>query len=148
MKHILKNKGLLIGGAVAIVVIIILVIVVVALVKKKKAETVKLPKDTIWGAGLTDEESDTIVRIANELYKDMKGWNISPFDRNHQIYYEYSTTSDKIFVAVANYFAEKYGNGKNLAQWINGEYYSWSKIQTQGVADGIIARLAQFGITC
>lgn len=147
MKHILgKNKGFLIGGLVVAVVIIILIIVIVILAKKKQAKTVKLPKETSWGSSLTDEENSTVVHITEELYKDMKGLNI--FSRNHQIYYEYSVTSDKIFVAVANYFAEKYGNGKNLAHWMKGEYYSWLSLQTDGLVDGILMRLAKFGITC
>lgn len=146
IKSFINYKNILISGAIITAVIIILVIVIIVLAKKKKASTVKLPKDTIWGASLTDEESAIVVRIADGLYKDMKGLNV--FSRNYQIYQEYSTTSDKIFVAVANYFAEAYGDGENLAQWIKGEVYSWTSFQTDGLADAILARLAKFGINC
>ena len=144
MKELLKIKGVLIGSAVAMVVLMVLIIVIVVLARKKKSETVPLPSETDWGRALTESESATIKRIADGLYNDMKGLNV--FKRNYDIYVEYNNTNDKIFVGVANYFAQTYGNGESLAQWMKDEVYSWTSYQTDGLADAIIARLAQHGI--
>lgn len=144
MKELLKIKGVLIGSAVVLVVLMVLIIVIVVLARKKKTETVPLPSETDWGRALTESESATIKRIADGLYNDMKGLNV--FKRNYDIYVEYNNTNDKIFVGVANYFAQTYGNGESLAQWMKDEAYSWTSYQTDGLADAIIARLAQHGI--
>ena len=144
MKELLKIKGVLIGSAVILVVLMVLIIVIVVLARKKKSETVPLPSETDWGRALTESESATIKRIADGLYNDMKGLNV--FKRNYDIYVEYNNTNDRIFVGVANYFAQTYGNGESLAQWMNDEAYSWTSYQTDGLADAIIARLAQHGI--
>ena len=144
MKELLKIKGVLIGSAVVLVVLMVLIIVIVVLARKKKSETVPLPSETDWGRTLPESESATIKRIADGLYNDMKGLNV--FKRNYDIYVEYNNTNDKIFVGVANYFAQTYGNGESLAQWMKDEAYSWTSYQTDGLADAIIARLAQHGI--
>lgn len=144
MKELLKIKGVLIGSAVVLVVLMVLIIVIVVLARKKKIETVPLPSETDWGRALTESESATIKRIADGLYNDMKGLNV--FKRNYDIYVEYNNANDKIFVGVANYFAQTYGNGESLAQWMKDEAYSWTSYQTDGLADAIIARLAQHGI--
>lgn len=144
MKELLKIKGVLIGSAVVLVVLMVLIIVIVVLARKKKIETVQLPSETDWGRALTEGESATIKRIADGLYNDMKGLNV--FKRNYDIYVEYNNANDKIFVGVANYFAQTYGNGESLAQWMKDEAYSWTSYQTDGLADAIIARLAQYGI--
>ena len=144
MKELLKIKGVLIGSAVVLVVLMVLIIVIVVLARKKKSETVPLPSETDWGRALTESESATIKRIADGLYNDMKGLNV--FKRNYDIYVEYNNANDKIFVGVANYFAQTYGNGESLAQWMKDEAYSWTSYQTDGLADAIIARLAQHGI--
>lgn len=144
MKELLKIKGVLIGSAVVLVVLMVLIIVIVVLARKKKSETVPLPSETDWGRALTESESATIKRIADGLYNDMKGLNV--FKRNYDIYVEYNNTNDKIFVGIANYFAQTYGNGESLAQWMKDEAYSWTSYQTDGLADAIIARLAQHGI--
>lgn len=144
MKELLKIKGVLIGSAVVLVVLMVLIIVIVVLARKKKVDTIPLPSETDWGRTLTESESATIKRIADGLYNDMKGLNV--FKRNYDIYVEYNNTNDKIFVGVANYFAQTYGNGESLAQWMKDEAYSWTSYQTDGLADAIIARLAQHGI--
>ena len=144
MKELLKIKGVLIGSAVVLVVLMVLIIVIVVLARKKKIETVPLPSETDWGRALTESESATIKRIADGLYNDMKGLNV--FKRNYDIYVEYNNANDKIFIGVANYFAQTYGNGESLAQWMKDEAYSWTSYQADGLADAIIARLAQYGI--
>ena len=144
MKRIVDIKGILIGSAVLITVIAVLIIVIVVLNRKRKVETAVLPQETDWGKTLSESESTTIERISKGLYDEMKGLNW--FSRNKAIYDEYNATSDRIFVGVANYFAQTYGNGENLAQWMKSEVYSWSSFQTDGVAQAIINRLAQHGI--
>lgn len=144
MKKAADIKGILIGASALLLVIIILVIVVVVLVRKNKAQTVVIPQHTDWGKTLTNEESNTVKRIGDALYEDMKGLNL--FSRNEAIYVEYNNSNDRIFVGVANYFAEAYGNGESLAQWMKDEKFSWLSFSTSGLADGIIARLATFGI--
>ena len=144
MKRTIDIKGILIGSAVLVTVIAVLIIVVIILNRKRKAEIAVLPQETDWGKTLTESESAIIERIAKGLYDEMKGLNW--FSRNKAIYDEYNATSDRIFVGVANYFAQVYGNGENLAQWMKSEVYSWASIQTDGVAQAIINRLAQHGI--
>lgn len=138
MKNI-DTKGILIGSAVVLGVIAVFVIVIVCIKKFSKVKNVPLPKDTNWGRTLTEVESNDVVRIADALHKDMSGWNIWGHDQ--RVYQEYSMTTDKVFVAVANYFAEKYGNGENLAQWIADEAFAFSAL-----TDSIISRLQHFGI--
>lgn len=140
----MPTKHLLIGSTIVLIVIAVLVAAIVLLARKKKAQTTILPQQTDWGKSLTDEEAATVKRIADTLYEDMKGINL--FRRNNAIYTEYNNTNDRIFVGVANYFAEVYGNGESLAQWLKDENYSWLSFQTAGLTDGIIARLATFGI--
>ena len=140
MKYISLNKKTIIIGS-AVLVAVVLVIVVVSIVSNnRKVALVKMPKDTDWGRELTDVESEKVVRIADALYNDMSGWNI--MGHNKYIYQEYNSVSDKVFVGVANYFAEKYGKGDNLAKWIKDEAFAWSSL-----TDSIINRLATFGIT-
>lgn len=129
----------MIGGAAVLLVIVILIIVITVLAKKAKRDLVGLPKDTNWGSSLNDVENDTVVRLTDSLYHDMKGWNLT--GHNKSIYQEYNNTTDKVFVAVANYFAEKYGEGENLAQWIKDESYSFHNL-----TDSIISRLSKFGV--
>lgn len=144
MKPTIDIKGILIGSAALLGVIIVLVVVIIVLKRRQKVQTAVLPQQTDWGKTLTDDESAEIKRIADALYKDMKGLNI--FSRNHAIYAEYNMTNDRVFVGVANYFAQVYGNGESLAQWMKDESYSWLSYETQGAVNAIIQRLAQFGI--
>ena len=102
-----------------------------------------MPQETDWGQTLTDVESSDIKRIADALYADMKGLNV--IERNSNIYVEYAQTDDRIFVGVANYFADQHG--ESLASWIKGEVFSWYSWELQGVADTILNRLATHGIT-
>lgn len=142
----MKNwKGILIGSSVLLLVIIVLVVVIVVIVRKRKQQAAALPENTDWGKGLSASESETIQRIAKGLYDEMKG--IQFWSRNIEIYREYAATSDRIFVGVANHFADKYGNGENLAQWMDSEAYGWTSIETRGIVTGIMQRLEKFGIT-
>ncbi len=138
------QKPLIISATVLIIVIIV-VIVVVHLIRKSKQAKAALPEQTDWGSSLTEAESADIQRITNALYQDMKGANV--FSRNVDIYTEYAATSDRVFVGVANYFAEKYGDGENLAQWMDSEYYGWTSIECKGKVQAIMSRLASHGIT-
>ncbi len=138
MKDFIKNnKNLVIGGAV-LLLIVVLVIVIVVIARKKKIEKVPLPQETDWGRTLTDVEEAQVIRLTDELYEDMKGWNI--WGHNESVYTEYSKTTDRVFVAVANHFGEKYGNGESLAQWMKDEAYAFNSL-----TDAIISRLAKFG---
>ncbi len=138
MMTLLKNKkNLFIGGGI-VLLIVILIIVIVVIARKKKIEKVPLPKETDWGRSLSDVEEAQVVRLTDALYQDMKGWNLGGHDKS--IYQELSSTSDKVFVAVANYFGEKYGDGESLAQWIKDEAFAWSAL-----TDSILKRLATFG---
>lgn len=138
------QKPLIISVTVLIIVVI-LVIVTVHLIRKSKQAKAALPEQTDWGSSLTAAESADIQRITDALYQDMNGVNV--FSRNVQIYTEYAATSDRIFVGVANYFADKYGDGKNLAEWMDSEYYGWTSIQCKGKVESIMQRLASHGIT-
>ena len=129
----------MIGSAVILGIIAVFIIVMVLIKKFSKVKDVPLPKDTNWGRTLTEVESSDVVRIADAMYSDMSGWNI--WGHNKSIYQEYSMTTDKVFVGVANYFAEKYGDGENLAQWIKDEAFAFSSL-----TDSIISRLQKFGI--
>lgn len=132
-------KGIMIGSAIILGIIAVFIVIMVLIKKFAKVKTVALPQDTDWGRTLTDVEAANVVRIADALYDDMSGWNI--FGHNRTIYQEYNNSSDKVFVGVANYFAEKYGDGENLAKWIKDEAFAFSAL-----TDSIINRLATFGI--
>lgn len=142
----MKNvKGILIGSAVMLGVIGILIIVIIVLRKRgKSVAPAVLPKQTNWGSTLTDAESAQIKRLADALYQDLKGiaWN-----RNENVYIEYAQTSDRVFVGVANYFAEQYGDGETLYDWIDSEWWLLTgKYKTGGVIDSIKMRLLSFNL--
>ena len=135
----ISPKDIMIGSAIILGVIAVFVIVIVLVKKFAKVQEVALPKDTNWGRALTDVEEAQVIRLADALYSDMNGWNI--FGHERSIYQEYAMTTDKVFVATANYFASKYGNGENLAQWLKDESFAFSSL-----TDSIISRLQKFGI--
>ena len=105
----------------------------------------KVPGATDWGADLTTAESTAAQSHAQALYKDMKGLNI--WKRDIKIYSDYLASSDRVFVATANYFDDNYGKGDNLAQWLDDENFFMTNLDdAASVADSIIERLAKFGI--
>lgn len=115
----------------------------------KKAEETgnkgKIPAETDWGTALTKAESEASQKHAKALHTDMKGPNF--FKRDMKLYTDYLATSDRVFVATANYFNDTYGKGENLAQWIDGEnFYITNLGDASDVADSIVERLAKFGI--
>lgn len=136
-----KTKTILIvsAGAVGLLAVVFVIAYFVGR-KSAKAQTVDLPEATDWGTSLTASESADIERLAKALHDDMDGLNLS---HDGNIYTEYAATTDRVFVGVANYFAEKYGAGENLAQWIAGETFAAAKLTT---ANMIRERLAKFGI--
>ncbi len=105
----------------------------------------KIPAATDWGRELTLSESEAAQTHAKKLHEDMKGLNI--WSRDMKIYSDYLASSDRVFVAAANYFDDNYGDGDNLAQWIDDESFTATNLQdAQKIADSIIERLAKFGI--
>lgn len=105
----------------------------------------KLPDATDYGKSLSGSESQLAVQHATALYKDMKGVNI--FSRDARIYTDYLATTDRVFVATANYFADNYGDGQNLAQWIKGEQFWFTNFDLQDTTQSILTRLQSHGIT-
>lgn len=105
----------------------------------------EVPDETNWSSGLTTSEKALVKENADALYKDMNGWNVKR--RDTSIYTKYLATSDKVFVETAKYFEEKYGNGENLAQWIDGEnFFLTNYLELSKTIDKIIERLEKFGI--
>ena len=118
-----------------------LLILVVVLLYKRRGSTTAMPKELDWGDNLSESESNDIYRIAKALYEDMDGLSMS---HNNAIYTEYAATPDRVFVGVANYFAQRWGNGDNLATWLDGEVYGASNKAT---VKSILVRLNGYGIT-
>ena len=105
----------------------------------------KIPAETDWGTALSKAESDAAQKHAKALHADMKGPNF--WKRDMKIYTDYLATSDRLFVATANYFDDTYGKGENLAKWIDGENFFVTNLgDASDVADSILERLAKFGI--
>ncbi len=139
----IPSKKSIIVASIVMASLLAIVLVIYFIVKKSKdVGTVALPKETEWGKTLTDYQSDQIARIAKGLYEDMKGYNA--WGHSSSIYEEYAATDDVIFVGVANYFAEKYGKGENLAKWLDDEVF----FTLSSTVDAIKSRLASFNITC
>lgn len=133
-KTIVLTLGTLIG-------LLAIVLVIYFIVKKSKdAGTVLLPNETDWGKSLTDSQSDNVARIAKGLYEDINGFN--GWGHTSSIYEEYAACDDVVFVGVANYFAERYGKGANLAKWLDDEVF----FSLTSTVDSIKSRLANFGI--
>ncbi|MDD3479959.1 MAG: hypothetical protein PHI42_06205 [Paludibacteraceae bacterium] len=104
-----------------------------------------IPAETDWGAALTIAESEAAQSHARKLYEDMKGLNM--WKRDIKMYSDYLASSDRVFVATANYFDDNYGGGDNLAKWIDDENFFMTNLSDAvEVADSIIERLAKFGI--
>jgi hypothetical protein len=135
------SKKSIIVASIIVAGLLAIVLVIYFIVKKSKdVGTVALPNQTDWGRSLTEYQSDQIARIAKGLYEDMKGFN--GWGHSSSIYEEYAATDDIVFVGVANYFAEKYGNGDNLAKWLDNEVY----FTLSSTVDSIKSRLASFNI--
>ena len=136
-----EQRKIIIAGLVTLGVVALVILFTILIIKRRKAvKSVALPSETTWGSTLSVAEESDIIRISDGLYQEMKGWAI--FGHDMDIFEEYLTTSDRVFVGVANYFYEKYGGGKNLAKWIKAEYF-WSN----SIPDAILARLIKFNIT-
>lgn len=136
-----EQRKVMIAGIITLVVIAVIILVVVLIIKRKKAvKSVPLPSETNWGQSLTINEQADIIRISDGLYQEMKG--VAIFGHDMDIYKEYLNTSDRVFVGVANYFYEKYGGGKNLANWIKEEVFI-----VNSIPNAILARLLKFNIT-
>lgn len=136
-----EQRKVMIAGIITLVVIAVIILVVVLIIKRQKAvKSVPLPSETNWGQSLTINEQADIIRISDGLYQEMKG--VAIFGHNMDIYKEYLNTSDRVFVGVANYFYEKYGGGKNLANWIKEEVFI-----VNSIPNAILARLLKFNIT-
>lgn len=122
------------------IVIIIIVVVIYFYGKKigEKANTTALPEDTVWGKDVTTSESNIIVRLADDLKKDMTGLDFS-LNRDDKIYKELAAQSDRILVAVANQFQTRYK--ESLLSWLEDENFNWSSFALQGLVDGVIERL-------
>ena len=118
-----------------------LLIIVIVLLCKRRGNTTAMPKELDWGDNLSESESNDIYRIAKALYEDMDGLSMS---HNNAIYTEYAATSDRVFVGVANYFAQRWGDGDNLATWLDNEVYGASNKAT---VKSILVRLKGYGIT-
>lgn len=99
-------------------------------------------------AQLTDEEWRIVRKVADNLYNDMIGWHWSV--RGVKYYNDYLVLSDKLFVAVNNYFNKVYAKGKekgkygNLRQWFRDE--SWNGM-TQEIAATIQNRMDKLNLT-
>lgn len=145
MKELHDIKGILIGASVFVAVILAMVIAIIILRKRNAASApAVLPSETDWGKTLTEAESSTVKRIADALYNDLKGVG---WTRNNNIYIEYSQVSDRIFVGVANYFAEQYGKGESLYEWIDSEWWLMTgTMKTSGTVDAIKMRLLSFNL--
>lgn len=135
-----SKKSIIVASIVMAGVLAIVLVIYFIVKKSKDAGTVALPKETDWGRSLTDYQSEQIARIAKALYEDMNGWNV--WGHNSSVYEEYAACNDVIFVGVANYFADKYGKGENLAKWLDDEAYG----TLSSTVDAIKSRLASFNI--
>ena len=128
----------LIAGGVGFAGLLILVIVLLC---KRRGSATAMPNELDWGDSLSESESNDIYRIAKALYEEMDG--LSMF-HNNAIYNEYASTSDRVFVGVANYFEQRWGDGDNLATWLDSEVYD---AKTKATVKTILARLNGYGIT-
>jgi hypothetical protein len=141
-----NNIKLLKYVGIAILVVVIVVVVVYYVGKKsgKEDETVALPSATDWGKSLTEAENNEIKKHAEALYSDMKGIKLGI--RDESTYNSYLASSDRVFVGTANYFAEKYGEGENIATWFDNESYNFLNIKLKERVKTILSRLSGFGI--
>lgn len=136
----LPIKTIVISSTVTVVAVAVIVVAVI-ISKRRKGSTTELPKDTDWGNQLSDAESETVFRIAQALHNDMTGLNWN--GHTTAVYTEYAATSDRIFVAVAKYFEERWGRGENLATWLDNEVFGSSLDNT---ISSILSRLSKYGI--
>jgi len=144
------------GKTIKIILIVVIIFIVMGAIAffvgkylgkkdEEQGDKGKIPAETDWGRELTQSESEAAQTHAKKLYEDMKGLNF--WQRDMKIYSDYLASSDRVFVAAANYFDDNYGDGDNLAQWIDDESYTATNFKdAQKIADSIIERLAKFGI--
>lgn len=115
---------------IAIIIYVILGIVIVYFVGKWSGKFInkpnQLPKDTDWGASLTEAESQDVRRVTRELHDDMDNYwiAIGLSSRNDQVYIDLAKMSDKKFTAVYNDFNDQYlaEESGTLKKWIVDEY--------------------------
>ncbi|NCC99991.1 MAG: hypothetical protein EOL95_09880 [Bacteroidia bacterium] len=141
----MQTKNYIIISASVIVLITAIALTFYFVGKKKVNNVAKLPDQTNWGNELDDTENLEIQKHSRKLYEDMKGLNF--LSRDASIYSEYLASSDRVFVGAANYFAQTYGKGENLAQWLDSENFAITNIGLSTTIDSIMGRLAKYGIT-
>lgn len=118
MKELFKKHYILI----TVIIIIIVLLVVVFFAGKKYGENSTAPE--IPGDNpnnpLTDQEKAAVKSIGDRLQEDIYDWDGGAF-RDWDAYNELATASDKIFVAVYNYY--KGLTGVSLKVDMQGESY-------------------------
>jgi len=142
------TNGQKIGALVAGLVLIVGIVLLVSYLNREPDfNPVPPPSNTgPGGAPLTPNEAQTVRRIAMALHADMEGFNVS-FLRDDELWREFMSLSDPLFVAVYNDFGSLYySEGKGtLTKWVNDE---WSWYDPQGVAGKaeVMARLGALNL--
>lgn len=114
------------------------------------------PSTANTGVNLSDEEKLIVQTTTLEIHTDLDGVSL-PGQRNMDVYNEWISMPDNLFVAIYNYFNSQYyreGNG-TLRNWIEDENFSytasiftpWSIYTGSELKNRIIERMNQLGLT-
>lgn len=126
---------------IAIVVIILIVTIYLWGKHSGTATSKTLPSDLPNMQTLTEDENKTVQTITNKLHEEIDGWFsvITYGDKNLT---DLLTVSDRIFVAIYNYYNAVYGNGSTLLARFH-RLWSWGN---QDVETSLDARFNRLGL--
>tara|TARA_R110000824_G_scaffold284734_1_gene472973 strand:+ start:4741 stop:5175 length:435 start_codon:yes stop_codon:yes gene_type:complete len=135
VSNILKNPlFLLVVG----VIVIAIIAYFTGKGSKKGVQIKPMPHLTLWGGGITQEDSSDIRSYSDLLYQDMTEiWGT----RNMEVYIDLLAEDDGILTGVYNDFNSQYAelDEGSLTQWIQDEVFIGSNQQV--TKDALLSRM-------
>lgn len=134
---------------VVIVLAIITILVIYYLGKrsgKKQNEYLTPPNETGWGGNLTPTESNKVKQMTNDIYEDIYSWQVSAGwkQRNCDVYKDLVSESDKITVAVANYYIQTHG--VKLYDDVEGESFATTRGCSNDLRESVLNKLIRLNL--
>lgn len=108
--------------SIGIILFAVLIFFISKYIIQSRVNTAQIPNDDPANP-LTDAEKETTRRISAALYDDLKGLSWNFLWRKADNLKEYLQQSDRVFVAVYNYFNMYYGKGQTLKNWLKDDLF-------------------------
>ena len=110
----------------------------------------KLPKETDWGAALTEVQSENIRRISQRLFRDMDSYYVSVGlkDRDVEVYKQLLALDGNEFKGVYNDFGDLYFNKNKgtLYKWIYDESFTYTLGASGDLRETILEKMEKLNL--